>query len=440
MESDRPPTPSPNKLEQTALYAEPDPFSLPSPPGPQHESISFAGPTPTRTLFTPAARAFGGSPSPSPSPAGAFNPDDFLISPDVGRPTGIILRNAATPDLKRRLFVDTPGHQTPSHPASVGFTPVTVPRPHKPIPTSIHHAPPQPELSPGRALIADLLPASIPPPPPVPPSYQKSRKVVNKCNCKNSRCLKLYCPCFAASTMCAPTCTCKNCSNTAQAPHVVSEARAAVLQRDPRAFEPKVKNLIQGTLGETHAKGCNCRKGCGKNYCVCRENGVVCGPRCTCSGPNGCLNGKERVQHEPVAVTKKVRQKVEPLPATVQVGVFSPQFPPLPPGIPTEGLELDVLEDNLLMTPMGARKGDVTEPRGMKRPFGGRDERLFKRMASATDTPEEKTLDVDFACSPTTGAKLGLGFGRVGTIENCRLPRILRVKMGSGKPLKSFKM
>lgn len=65
-----------------------------------------------------------------------------------------------------------------------------------------------------------------------------------------------------------------------------------MLARDPRAFEPKVKNSLATASGDIHTKGCNCRKGCAKNYCVCRELRVDCGPRCTCSGPNGCLNGK----------------------------------------------------------------------------------------------------------------------------------------------------
>lgn len=73
----------------------------------------------------------------------------------------------------------------------------------------------------------------------------------------------------------------------------VREARETVLARDPRAFDPKVRNSPAAASGaDIHSKGCNCRKGCGKNYCVCRELRVDCGPRCTCSGPNGCLNGK----------------------------------------------------------------------------------------------------------------------------------------------------
>ena len=36
-----------------------------------------------------------------------------------------------------------------------------------------------------------------------------------KCNCKKSRCLKLYCDCFAAGQYCKHSCSCQSCMNTA---------------------------------------------------------------------------------------------------------------------------------------------------------------------------------------------------------------------------------
>lgn len=117
-----------------------------------------------------------------------------------------------------------------------------------------------------------------------------------KCSCRASLCLKLYCLCFAHSAFCSSECACKNCNNTAPTVNVVRDAREAVLQRDPRAFEPKLKQPSSSSAGpgraDIHIKGCNCRKGCTKKYCVCRELQVECGPRCTCSGPNGCRNRK----------------------------------------------------------------------------------------------------------------------------------------------------
>ena len=34
-----------------------------------------------------------------------------------------------------------------------------------------------------------------------------------KCNCKKSKCLKLYCDCFANGGFCGPSCSCVNCAN-----------------------------------------------------------------------------------------------------------------------------------------------------------------------------------------------------------------------------------
>lgn len=118
-----------------------------------------------------------------------------------------------------------------------------------------------------------------------------------KCSCKASRCLKLYCLCFANSGFCSPDCSCRNCLNTHDTENSVRDAREAVLLRDPRAFDPKLKQPSPTSVGparrtDIHFKGCNCRKGCTKRYCVCRELQVECGPRCTCSGPDGCMNRK----------------------------------------------------------------------------------------------------------------------------------------------------
>lgn len=124
--------------------------------------------------------------------------------------------------------------------------------------------------------------------------FTPSVPAANKCSCKASRCLKLYCLCFANSGFCTPECSCKNCENKPSTESTVKEARDAVLLRDPRAFDPKLKQPSPASNGpkrvDIRVKGCNCRKGCLKKYCVCRELKVECGPRCTCSGPNGCLN------------------------------------------------------------------------------------------------------------------------------------------------------
>jgi hypothetical protein len=42
----------------------------------------------------------------------------------------------------------------------------------------------------------------------------KEESIVS-CNCKNSKCMKLYCECFASQSLCDPAkCSCKDCNNT----------------------------------------------------------------------------------------------------------------------------------------------------------------------------------------------------------------------------------
>jgi len=69
------------------------------------------------------------------------------------------------------------------------------------------------------------------------------------CNCKKSRCLKLYCDCFARGKGCTKECNCQNCQNNESN---VEERKAAMqntLERNPIAFKPKV-NQLEGAVEE----------------------------------------------------------------------------------------------------------------------------------------------------------------------------------------------
>lgn len=60
------------------------------------------------------------------------------------------------------------------------------------------------------------------------------------CNCKNSRCLKLYCECFASGRYC-DNCNCVSCCNNKENEAFRQAAVETILDRNPNAFRPKIQ-------------------------------------------------------------------------------------------------------------------------------------------------------------------------------------------------------
>ena len=112
------------------------------------------------------------------------------------------------------------------------------------------------------------------------------------CTCKKSKCLKLYCQCFASKIMCCVSCRCMACKNTPQFESERNEAVRSILLRNPNAFDTKFKATAAGKSSKvTHKLGCKCRKSaCLKKYCECYNANVKCSSNCRCVG---CQNMPE---------------------------------------------------------------------------------------------------------------------------------------------------
>ncbi|KAF5736808.1 Tesmin/TSO1-like CXC domain-containing protein putative isoform 1 [Tripterygium wilfordii] len=126
-----------------------------------------------------------------------------------------------------------------------------------------------------------------------------------RCNCKKSKCLKLYCECFAAGVYCIEPCSCQECFNKPIHEDTVLATRKQIESRNPLAFAPKVIRSSESIpeIGEDsnntpasarHKRGCNCKKSnCLKKYCECYQGGVGCSINCRCEGCKNAFGQKD---------------------------------------------------------------------------------------------------------------------------------------------------
>ncbi|XP_030534563.1 protein tesmin/TSO1-like CXC 2 [Rhodamnia argentea] len=126
-----------------------------------------------------------------------------------------------------------------------------------------------------------------------------------RCNCKKSKCLKLYCECFAAGVYCIEPCACQGCFNKPIHEDTVLATRKQIESRNPLAFAPKVIRSSESAsefgdessktpASARHKRGCNCKKSsCLKKYCECYQGGVGCSINCRCEGCKNAFGTKE---------------------------------------------------------------------------------------------------------------------------------------------------
>ncbi|GKV42381.1 hypothetical protein SLEP1_g49792 [Rubroshorea leprosula] len=173
-----------------------------------------------------------------------------------------------------------------------------------------------------------------------------------RCNCKKSKCLKLYCECFAAGVYCIEPCSCQDCFNKPIHEDMVLATRKQIESRNPLAFAPKVIRNSDSIpeIGDEpnktpasarHKRGCNCKKSsCLKKYCECYQGGVGCSINCRCEGCKNAFGRKDaETEGEPEEETENCEKSG--LDITSQKSeIFNDEEQNPVPALPTTPLQL----------------------------------------------------------------------------------------------------
>ena len=127
-------------------------------------------------------------------------------------------------------------------------------------------------------------------------NYIKTKPLVT-CNCKKSKCLKMYCKCFSKGLVCGIDCNCVDCFNSEEHKDIRQKIVDEILLKNPKAFDYKFKKHLKNNE-LVNSRGCNCSKtGCVKEYCRCYKEGTGCTTLCRCTD---CKNKKIELKPEEV--------------------------------------------------------------------------------------------------------------------------------------------
>ncbi|PPD70708.1 hypothetical protein GOBAR_DD32404 [Gossypium barbadense] len=98
-------------------------------------------------------------------------------------------------------------------------------------------------------------------------TFPDETEACKHCNCRRSRCLKLYCECFAAGIYCKDCCACDDCLNKPDYEDIVLDIRHQIELHNPLAFAPPIvnppndsPNVIMNTPSAKHKSGCKCKR------------------------------------------------------------------------------------------------------------------------------------------------------------------------------------
>ena len=139
-------------------------------------------------------------------------------------------------------------------------------------------------------------------------SKKNSAKKKICCSCQKSRCLKLYCDCFAYGQYCEG-CNCVECMNRKECDEERKKAMVSIKDRNPLAELNQTNMSEEKQINKPYFKGCQCKKSnCRKKYCECFLAKKPCSSQCKCEG---CMNSNGCEDH-----SANVAQMVTPITST----------------------------------------------------------------------------------------------------------------------------